>query len=501
MTGSTNSQWVTGHRIKGRYEIADIKQGGLATVYICYDHEFNDAIAVKTFQERFLSEPGVVRRFQSEAELWMRLEKHENVVWAKWVDKINGRPCVFMEYIKGHEKYGSDLAQWLAKGRLTIELVISFAIQICTGLIYAQRKFAQMSLPFVHRDIKPANIMVTQSGVAKVTDFGLAKVFGAVTRGRGELNSVSGKEETNVLTRVGDVFGTPPYMAPEQWVSSGNIDIRADIYSLGCVLYEMITSKPPFVCKQLAGFKDNHLYKKPERPARSNEAIPDKLAKLVMKCMEKAPGQRYQTFEELRDELNGISYGLNGIWHKYNDNGETLGIDDLSNMAMALHELGKSREALDYYDRLLTRIADEIVPEMVARVFNNRGNCYSSLGDSDKALANYLLAKRIDSAYDFPWHNSASIYMDRGDYERALMEVDQAIQINSKYADSHARRADILLRIKRYDEALEECNAAITLDSTHRWAYSTRGDCYQAIGEIAKAKSDYEQRDRMTVSQ
>ena len=499
MTTSVNSQWLKGHRINGRYEIADIRQGGLASVYICYDHEFDEAVAIKTFQDRFLSQPEVVRRFQHEAELWMRLEKHNNIVWAKWVDNINDRPCVFMEFIEGHNEYGSDLAQWLSNGILSIELVISLAIQICTGLIYAQRKFAQMGKPFVHRDLKPANIMVTQDGIAKVTDFGLAKVFGDIGAGNENLSDHLTDDLSPALTKVGDVFGTPPYMAPEQWISSGNIDMRADIYSFGCVLYEMIASKPPFVCKQHLEFKKYHLGNQPKKPDRENEIIPDELVGLVMKCLEKNTEKRYQTFEQIRDELNGINYSINGTWYEYSDDGEGLAIDELSNMAMALHELGKSKEALEYYDRLLTRIADEVEPEMVARVFNNRANCYSSLGDSDKALANYLLAKRIDSTYDFPWHNSASIYNDYGDYERALIEVEQAISINAEYADSHARRADILYNLERYDEAIEECTTAINIEPRHRWAYSTRGNCYQKIGEIEKSEIDYDQCDRLTI--
>jgi serine/threonine protein kinase len=497
MSKSNINQWEKGHRIKGRYEIVDIKQGGLASVYICFDHEFKDAVAIKTFQNQFLDRSEIVNRFQQEAELWMRLEKHPNIVWAKWVDRINDRPCIFMEYVKGHEEYGSDLAQWLSCGSLSIELVISFAIQICTGLIYAQRQFLKLGRPFIHRDLKPANIMITEEGIAKVTDFGLAKVFSGGDLEEHGTSEAFPKNQTPNLTNVGDVFGTPPYMAPEQWVSSKNIDSSADIFSFGCILYEMISHNPPYVGKHPSDYQDYHLRKQPAKPERENEEIPTELVSLVMKCLEKSPRQRYQTFEEVRNDLNSINYTLTGERYAYSDTGELLGVAELSNIAMALNELGSPREALNYYDRLLAQVADEVEPEMVARVFNNRANCYSSLGEKERALANYLLAKRIDQFYDFPWHNSAGIYFELGNIPKALEEVEQAIRKNANYAESHALRAKLLSQLGRHKEAIEECNTTIALEPSHHWIYAVRANCYEAIGDFDSANLDYEKQNKL----
>jgi serine/threonine protein kinase len=488
-----------GHRIKARYEVLDVKHGGLATVYICFDHEFRDLVAIKSVQNSLVHEVDVVARFLREAELWMRLERHRNIVWARWVDNIGGRPCIFMEVVRGDDRRGADLGSWIASGELTLTEAVAFAIQICTGLIYAQRRFAQMGRPFVHRDLKPTNIMVTADQVAKVTDFGLAKVFGDIAGVVPVDPSVVVPDQGDgFATKAGEVFGTPPYMAPEQWISSRDIDIRADIYSLGCVLYHMLARRPPFVCNKPAAYMELHLRKPVPALLTQVPDVPPHVAVITAKCLAKDPGERYQSVEELRNDLSRAYHDLSAEWFVYSDNPETLSIADISNIAMALHELGQSHEALTYFDRLLGQLADDMSPAMLARVFNNRGNCHSSLGEPEKALANYELAKRIDEAYDYPWHNSAAIYIERGDYHTALREVERAVAINPGFADSRVRRADLLHVFGRHREAIEECTTAIALDPANRGAYMRRIACYEALGYRELADADRKAIGRLT---
>jgi len=486
--------WPIGHKIKGRYEVRDIKVGGMAIVYLCYDHEFQENFAIKTFQDRYIQEKLVVDKFFLEAESWMRLEKHKNIVWVKWVDKINERPHIFMEYIEGDHQQGSDLGAWIGSRYLTTELSLSFAIQICTGLIYAQRKFKSMKRPFIHRDLKPNNIMITTDGIAKVTDFGLAKVCNQYEGDIGEQGISSNELERKnfSFTKTGSICGTPPYMSPEQWNAVKDVDIRSDIYSFGCMLYEMLTGNVAFYSRDLYELKNQHLNTAPKSLRELNSSVPDDLNALVMRCIEKEPSNRYRNFEELRDELNDVYNNITVESFGYDDDGEELSVADLSNIAMSLQELGNSKESINYYDRIIARIMDEIAPEMVARAFNNRGNCYFSLRDYEKALANYELAKRIDPNYDFPWHNSAGIYIDIDDHKQALAEANQAIKINNGFSDSYARRADIHYHLGNYEEAIEDCNKAITLEPKHLWAYKTRARVYEALGDHRRAESDYE---------
>ena len=485
--------WPIGHKIKGRFEIKDVKVGGMAVVYICYDHEFAMRFAVKSFKDKYLKEKAIVNRFFLEAESWMRLEKHKNIVWAKWVENINNRPYIFMEFIEGDKRYSTDLRGWIKERALSIGLSIDFAIQVCTGMIYAEKKMRQIKRPFVHRDLKPGNILVTSDKIVKITDFGISKVCAEVEGSIGsELTQDEWGRQKITFTNIGKVCGTPPYMSPEQCKGDENLDIRSDIYSFGCVLYEMLTGSTPFICETPENYMAQHLKGNPVPLKRLIPPIPQKLNDLVVKCLEKNSKDRYQTFEVVRDELNCIRREFFGGKVEYEDEGEELSAADLGNIAMSLYELGNSKESISYYDRVITQIVDELSPEMVARSFNNRGNCYSSLRDIEKALMNYELAKRIDPNYDFPWHNSASCYITIGDYKKALIESNRAISINSNFADSFARRADIHLYFRNYKEAIDDCNQAIRLEPKHVWAYRTRARIYESLGDKRKAMADYE---------
>jgi serine/threonine protein kinase len=487
----TSVSWPIGSRIKGRYEVLDIKQGGMASVYLCYDHEFRDYIAVKTFQDRFLKERSVVDRFLREAEYWMRLEKHKNIVSVRWIDKINSRPCIFMEYIYDVKDFGADLSGWIGKKELTIELIIRIAIQICTGLIYVQRKFIQLDQEFVHRDLKPANIMMMPDGSPKITDFGLIKIFAKDIEESIESNNKYTITTNKLnLSRIDEIFGAPGYMAPEQWISSHNVDFRADIYSLGCTLYEMITGRTPFIASSFQDLKIKHLSHPPQSFGKLGLGIPAELDRIVMKCLAKNPNDRFQSFEDIRNELVDLYYNLTGQWFEYSDKAEDLSIADNSNIAMSLLELGKNQEALRYYDRLLGQMADNLDPNNVARVFNNRGNCHSNLGDNEKALTNYELALKIDADYDFPWFNSAGIYKRRGDFKKALKYVEESIRINPDYPPAHSQRADILFFLGNLREAIYECGIAIKMDPIDPWTYEVRAKAYENMGDFDNAEID-----------
>ena len=140
---------------------------------------------------------------------------------------------------------------------------------------------------------------------------------------------------------------------------------------------------------------------------------------------------------------------------------------------------------------MLSRSADELSPEMFARVLNNRGNCLSNMGDDIKALTNYEFARRIDHKYDYPMVNAAGIFLKRGEFERALSECEKAIEINPKYTLSHTNKADALHHLGRYMETVEACTTAIELDPSNYHAYRRRGEAYAALGDRAKAQADY----------
>ncbi len=172
-----NKKSVTQHEfdirdmIENRYEVVNVKLGGMGVVYLCYDHDYREPVAIKSFQERFLDNETAVARFEQEAAIWISLDKHPHLVQARLVRNINGRPHIILEHISGMESMGADLRSWIDAKRLTLQQVMKFALHIALGMQHAQTKQAGL----VHRDLKPGNIMVTHEAIAKITDFGLVR--------------------------------------------------------------------------------------------------------------------------------------------------------------------------------------------------------------------------------------------------------------------------------------------------------------------------------------
>lgn len=309
--------WQVGDKIKGRYEIFQILGGpsksGMGIVYVCYDPESKSAFALKTFQDRYLQDKAARDRFTLEAESWVKLEKHYNIVRAFFVETIEGRPYILIEYVVGDEQYGTDLSGWIYGGGLqkdgkpNLPLILNFSIQFCHGMMHAQQKFYEMGKIFVHRDIKPQNTLVSQDKVVKVTDFGLVKTFTEL--GEDIPSEFVGGERNRRLnwSKSGNVCGTPPYMSPEQCRGKKEIDARSDVYAFGCVLYEMLTGRYIFKTPKPEEFIYHHLYTKPESPA-----VHPELDRIVLKCLEKSPGNRYGDFIELEKELNNIYFDMTG---------------------------------------------------------------------------------------------------------------------------------------------------------------------------------------------
>jgi serine/threonine protein kinase len=327
-------KWKRGDRILDRYEIHDIKKGGMGAVYLCFDHRYKMPVAIKTLltlSNTGLSHEDLLDKFYLEAESWVRLEKHKNIVQAIGVERIEGQPYILLEFITEDENRGADLSGWLQnEGRLSFQDSLNFAIQFCTGMEHAEKVFKSMGKPFVHRDIKPGNIMVSHDKIIKITDFGLVKTFD------------HSKEDIFVGA------GTPPYMSPEQFEGKKDIDIRSDIYAFGCVLYEMLTGNPPFVCKTMENYFYNHLKVIPDPVVNRIPEVPEKLNHLIMKCLEKEPERRYKDFSVLKNELLDMYYVLTGIKIQENIDVELESWERI-NKGIALVKLGYRKDAvLDY---------------------------------------------------------------------------------------------------------------------------------------------------------
>jgi tetratricopeptide (TPR) repeat protein/tRNA A-37 threonylcarbamoyl transferase component Bud32 len=426
-----SGKWKVGDRIENRYEIHDIRGGpgksGMGIVYVCYDREYKVLVAIKTFQDRFLKDHASINRFKWEAEAWVRLEKHHNIVQAKYVMEIDGRPYVFLEYVVGDEQYGTDLSGWIWGGGLTLPLTLNFSIQFCHGMIYANRKFKETGKPFVHRDIKPSNIMITQDRVVKITDFGLVKAF--AESGEDISSAVHGDESHQRLglSKSGNRCGTPPYMSPEQCRGETDIDSRSDIYSFGCVLYEMLTRRNVFEARTIDEFIYHHLNTIPRSP-KAHQTLDN----VVLKCLKKEPVQRFQTFEELEEVLSELYHKLTGEVVKPPE-GTALEVWELGNKGASLGTLGFHEEAVACLQQALTLDPSDY------EVHVNLGVAYCNQGKADEGISEYRKALELYPNDARAHNNLGRAYFYQGRLDEAVSEYNEALRLNPNLAEAHTK--------------------------------------------------------------
>jgi serine/threonine protein kinase len=272
---SDRNSAVIGHTL-GHYRILErIGTGGFATVYRAEDTETEEAVALKVLHQQYAEDEQFVERFKREAETIQALPENAHLVKPKEYRVEEGTHYLAMEYLAG-----TDLSQVLAeRKRLTIDEALGIAAQVARALQCAHQGGV------VHRDIKPQNIRITPQRVVKVLDFGIARAT-----------------EGTKLTQTGAFIGTPQYMAPEIWEGKP-ADRRSDVYSLGIVLYEMVTGEVPFKGDTYAAVMRQHLRDRPRPPSTWRAETPRQVDWIVAHCLEKDAGERYQSSAQLLNDL------------------------------------------------------------------------------------------------------------------------------------------------------------------------------------------------------
>jgi tetratricopeptide (TPR) repeat protein len=263
--------FAPGQKFGGRYVIIEeIGRGGMGRVYKAHDQELNINLALKMIRPELVSNPEAVRRFRTEI-LLARALTNENIIRIFDLGEEEGIKFIAMEYVKGQ-----NLGEMIrASGRLDVRSAMAIARQTCSGMATAHEK------GIIHLDLKPPNILVDTSGKVRVADFGLAKSL-----------------ETRDSTLTAATVGTPAYLSPEAAEGKAT-DARSDIYSLGIILYEMVTGKRPFESETAAGYLHQHIQAKPVPPSSLNPQVPVSLEKVILKCLEKDPAKRYKTARDL----------------------------------------------------------------------------------------------------------------------------------------------------------------------------------------------------------
>jgi tetratricopeptide (TPR) repeat protein len=477
--------WKVGDKIDARYEIRDVRKGGMGTVFVCLDLKTNQPLALKTFHYECFTDKGATERFLQGAEMWIQLGQHENVLRAYFVTVVSGRPFLFLEYVPGDRKYGPDLSGWIWGKGLDLPTTLSFAIQFCRGMEYAGEKFGEINRTFVHRDIKPSNILVTHDKVVKVTDFDLVKTFLALRKNQ-DAQPVKDEKtgaERHGFTVVGSVCGTPPYMSPEQWEDGGDVDPRSDIYSFGCVLYEMLTGRPPFVSPALESYRTSHLKEPPAPPRIAAPNIPPELNALVMKCLAKSRSERFQDFALLRQALTAIQQG------SIAPVATTLGEEEmaeLNNRGFSLSVLGKHDEALACFDKILEANPNHYM------AWGNKGLVYHALGRHEEALACIEKVIEIKPGDGAAWSKKGLFLWGLGRKEEAKRSVEKAIEIDPRLLEAWLSKGNFLRLEKKYDEAMICYDKCLDIDPRHLDAWFSKGALSADLKKYGKAIECYD---------
>ncbi len=252
-------------------------EGGMGTVYKVYDTDLKEVVCLKLINSKVVSNKKTIDRFQNEIRLARRIS-HKNICRVYHLSQEQGDCYMIMEYVPGR-----DLKSMIKMTReLSTGTAIRIGKQVCEGLREAHR------CGIIHRDLKPSNILIDKEGEVRIMDFGIARSV-----------------EAKGITASGVIVGTPQYMSPEQ-VEAKGIDHRSDIYSLGVILFEMVTGRLPFNGGSSLSIALKHKSEIPPDPLQYSSQIPDDLSRIILKCMEKEKEKRYQNVEELHADLTAV---------------------------------------------------------------------------------------------------------------------------------------------------------------------------------------------------
>ncbi|MCI0628830.1 MAG: serine/threonine-protein kinase [Acidobacteria bacterium] len=513
------------------YQVYDVLgMGGFGIVYLVYCPDQDSVYALKTLRDEYLHDAETRKRFRSECQVWIDLERHPHIVRAYLVDQVAGRLCIAMEYIAPNERGMNSLEHYLRRHPPDFRQSLRWAIQFCHGMEYAYSRGIRC-----HRDIKPQNILISQDRLIRISDFGLAGVIGLSNVISGIKLQLAGQQAGfSVQTRDGRGFGTPTHMAPEQFMNAAACDQRSDIYSFGVVLFQMRTGgRLPFLAPlpRDASEAEQVRFWKAMWKLHSEGTIPSldsRLFDVIHRCVEKEPDKRYPTFRELRSDLESLLRRTTGevipppklerpgVWEwkakgvslaalgHYKEAVEcfdkALALDPLdaiawTNKGYALHKIDRGRyeEALRCLERAL-----ELDPTD-AHAWNNRGNVLNNIFLHEEALRCYERALELDPEEPGFWVSKANALFELADilrktsYEDAFACYDKALAIDPCISAGWSCKGRALARIDRHQEAISCLDKALELNPSDAAIWYEKASSLGLLDRFEEAIRCYQQ--------
>jgi serine/threonine protein kinase len=475
---SLGREFHVGDVVEQRYEIEKVRRGYMGIVYIAYDRQRRRQVVLKTFQNKFLWDEEAINRFKTEAELWMRIGNHPNIVRAYDLRTLMGKPHVIAEYV-----HGGPLRTLI--GHLEQQEALDYAIQICRGMTHAVDQ-----VHMLHRDLKPDNIMVTLDGQAKVTDFGLARVLPNTTqwvgRDRGRhrppvrLRSVAAKDV---------IGGTLPYMAPELLEELGFIGTWTDIYAFGVMLFEFFTGKLPFDSMHDESLIRMHRNMPPPDPRTIKASVPAGAAEIVLNCLAKRPTERYQQFAELEDALQMLrKHQFGSFYDKTWPEHDSAERDRWLERGQAHMDMGEYSEALASFRKAVVLDANRAESWLnLARARLKLWQYNEALNDANEGLRRAVRRDDFGQLYSV----CGEIYTAMMVLPKAMEAYDQGLSYTPRAPYLWRAKGRLIQKMGLPREAQECFEKAIEYDKLDSQAWQLLGDAYREQQRYKKAHDAY----------
>jgi len=445
-----------GDKIGDRYEVSAIHHGAMGVVYGCFDHQTKLPRALKTVRSQHLNDKQVLLMFEDEAAIWLSLEKHPYIVRAYMVERFNNLPYVITEYVRGPEGMEGDLRGWLGHPRLTLPVAVAMALQIAQGMQHAVQKVPNL----VHRDLKPGNILVNNDGKAMVTDFGL-------------VNSAEAGA------------GTPAYMSPEQW-RNDNLDVRSDIYSFGCILFEMFTGFRLFPALNEHDWKRSHLECTPAILTTLSPELPSEIDEHVRHCLEKRADYRPKNWDEIVDFYAEWYHRLTSKAVILDFSSISLDASELAAASYSLCKLNRIDESLVACERALA-----IEPNN-ATAWANKGAALGLLNRYEDSIKACERALEIDSSNAGAWQSIGLNLQNLNRIEDAIVAYDHSLEINPTNALAWYNKSCLLYALKRYELMLLPLSRTLEIDPIKAEAWNYRGLAFEQLNCFDDAILSYD---------
>jgi len=491
--------WYSGKVIEGIFRIEEeIARGGMGVVHKATDLATNDFVVIKSLLPEVAQDEHYKKRFIREAEEWVKLGKHPNIVRCYTAHEIEYLPRIVAEYVDGQ-----DLSTLLKEGPIEFDKALKLAVQICWGMDYAHEK------GLAHRDLKPGNILLDREGNAKVTDFGLVKVAedeGGITQ------SIDPKAITRILEKTlltQGTIGTPEYIAPEQWDGKG--EKSSDIYAFGVIMYELFCGRRPFDFPELKGleritaYHKSHTQDSPPPPGELPEVptdIPEELGKLMQQCLEKLPQDRPNSFTNIAETLNALAKETTGKDAALKPNPEELNRQDRLDQANAYLRIGKGchfrgdyDKAKDLYEKAHEIFKTENDQKGIASYYSSFGSFLAQQGNYDQAIEMFQKSLQINETLGSKteiascYNNIGLVKMHQSDYDLALELFQKCIEIKESLGDkvriATCYRSISMIKQKQgnYDQAIEMLQKSLEIEEVLGNKAGISG-CYVTIGNI-----------------